>query len=73
MLNEFMQVAEVEKEFEAMKEKLESDRCSTNKFNEKVDEWKVSFSLAIIAFCIWAYCLCLNQLLNSIYYLLPAH
>lgn len=42
-----MQVAEVEKEFEPMKEKLESDRCATNKFNEKVDEWKVGLSLAI--------------------------
>lgn len=47
-----MQVAEVEKEFEPMKEKLESDRCATNKFNEKVDEWKVSLSLASFAFYI---------------------
>ncbi|TNM94702.1 hypothetical protein fugu_017461 [Takifugu bimaculatus] len=39
-------VGEVEKEFEPMKEKLESDRCATNKFNEKVDEWKKKVEVA---------------------------
>ncbi|XP_036941437.1 structural maintenance of chromosomes protein 6 [Acanthopagrus latus] len=33
-------VAEVEKESEPMKEKLQSDRRSTEKFDEKVEEWK---------------------------------
>ncbi|XP_073349307.1 structural maintenance of chromosomes protein 6 [Pagrus major] len=33
-------VAEAEKETEPMKEKLQSDRRSTEKFDEKVDEWK---------------------------------
>uniref|UniRef100_A0A8C4F720 Structural maintenance of chromosomes protein 6 n=1 Tax=Dicentrarchus labrax TaxID=13489 RepID=A0A8C4F720_DICLA len=33
-------VAEVEKEMEPMKEKLRSDRRATEKYDEKVDEWK---------------------------------
>ncbi|XP_008299657.1 structural maintenance of chromosomes protein 6 [Stegastes partitus] len=33
-------VAEVEKELEPMKEKLQADRHSTEKYDEKVDEWK---------------------------------
>ncbi|KAG7244154.1 hypothetical protein INR49_004227 [Caranx melampygus] len=33
-------VAEMEKELEPMKEKLRSDRKSTQKYDEKVDEWK---------------------------------
>lgn len=33
-----------------MKEKLESDRRATDKFDEKVEEWKVSFKLAILPF-----------------------
>lgn len=48
----------MEKEFEPMKEKLESDRCAINKFNEKVEEWRVSFNLAVLTFYIWAYFLC---------------
>ncbi len=36
-----LQVAEVEKESDPMKEKLRSDRRATEKFDEKVDEWKV--------------------------------
>lgn len=32
----------MEKESEPMKEKLQSDRRSTEKFDEKVEEWKVS-------------------------------
>lgn len=38
-----LQVAEVEKESEPMKEKLRSDRRATEKFDEKVDEWKVRY------------------------------
>uniref|UniRef100_A0A7N6BF31 Structural maintenance of chromosomes protein 6 n=1 Tax=Anabas testudineus TaxID=64144 RepID=A0A7N6BF31_ANATE len=34
-------VAEMEKELEPVKEKLLSDKHSTRKFDEKVDEWKV--------------------------------
>lgn len=45
ILIEFIQVAEVEREFKPMKENLESGRRAIDKFNEKVDEWKVSFSL----------------------------
>lgn len=37
-----LQVAEVEKESDPIKEKLQSDRRATEKYNEKVDEWKVS-------------------------------
>ncbi|XP_075940326.1 structural maintenance of chromosomes protein 6 [Anarhichas minor] len=33
-------VIEMEKELEPMKEKLQSDRHSTEKYDEKVDEWK---------------------------------
>ncbi|XP_035535095.1 structural maintenance of chromosomes protein 6 [Morone saxatilis] len=33
-------VAEVEKEMDPMKEKLRSDRRATEKYDEKVDEWK---------------------------------
>lgn len=33
-------VIEMEKELEPMKEKLQSDRRSTEKYDEKVDEWK---------------------------------
>ncbi|KAG8011310.1 Structural maintenance of chromosomes protein 6 [Nibea albiflora] len=33
-------VAEVEKESDPIKEKLQSDRRATEKYNEKVDEWK---------------------------------
>lgn len=33
----------MEKELEPMKEKLESDRRVIDKFNDKVEEWKVSF------------------------------
>nr|XP_046228256.1 structural maintenance of chromosomes protein 6-like isoform X2 [Scatophagus argus] len=33
-------VAELEKDLEPMKEKLQSDRRATEKFDEKVDEWK---------------------------------
>uniref|UniRef100_A0A8D3DEW8 Structural maintenance of chromosomes protein 6 n=1 Tax=Scophthalmus maximus TaxID=52904 RepID=A0A8D3DEW8_SCOMX len=33
-------VAEMEKELEPMKEKLQSDKHSTEKYDEKVDEWK---------------------------------
>ncbi|XP_070705825.1 structural maintenance of chromosomes protein 6 [Pempheris klunzingeri] len=33
-------VAEVEKESEPMKEKLQSDKRATEKYDEKVDEWK---------------------------------
>uniref|UniRef100_A0A665WV10 Structural maintenance of chromosomes protein 6 n=1 Tax=Echeneis naucrates TaxID=173247 RepID=A0A665WV10_ECHNA len=36
-------VIEMEKELEPMKEKLQSDRRSTAKFDEKVEEWKVKF------------------------------
>lgn len=50
ILTDFLQVAEVEKAFEPMKEKLESDRRATDKFDEKVEEWKVSFKLAILPF-----------------------
>lgn len=31
----------MEKELEPMKEKLRSDKHSTEKYDEKVDEWKV--------------------------------
>lgn len=37
-----LQVVEMEKELEPMKEKLQSDRRSTEKYDEKVEEWKVS-------------------------------
>lgn len=37
-----------------MKEKLESDRRAIDKFNEKVEEWKVSFNLAL-SFYVWDY------------------
>lgn len=37
-----LQVAEMEKELEPMKEKLQSDRRAIEKYDEKVDEWKVS-------------------------------
>ena len=36
-----MQVTEMEKELEPMTDKLRSDRRSTEKFDEKVEEWKV--------------------------------
>lgn len=32
----------MEKELEPMKAKLKTDRSSTEKYDEKVDEWKVS-------------------------------
>lgn len=32
----------MEKELEPMKEKLQSDRRAIEKYDEKVDEWKVS-------------------------------
>lgn len=32
----------MEKELEPVKEKLQSDRRSTEKYDEKVEEWKVS-------------------------------
>lgn len=38
-----LQVAEMEKELEPMKEKLRSDKHSTEKYDEKVDEWKVLY------------------------------
>jgi len=31
----------MEKDFEPAKEKLQADRRSTEKYDEKVDEWKV--------------------------------
>ncbi|XP_070397885.1 structural maintenance of chromosomes protein 6-like [Nothobranchius furzeri] len=34
------QVSEMEKELEPMKEKLQCDRRATEKYDEKVDEWK---------------------------------
>lgn len=43
-----------------MKKKLESDRRAIDKFNEKVEEWKVSFNLALLPFYIWIYCLCVK-------------
>lgn len=36
-----VQVTEMEKELEPMREKLQSDRHSTKKYDEKVEEWKV--------------------------------
>lgn len=61
----------MEKKFEPMKKKLESDRRAIDKFNEKVEEWKVSFNLAVLPFgstvCV------LNYQLTSICYHLPAH
>lgn len=36
------QIIEMEKELEPMKAKLRTDRSSTEKYDEKVDEWKVS-------------------------------
>lgn len=41
-----------------MKVKLESDRRVIDKFNEKVEEWKVSFKCAIIVFYTWVCFLC---------------
>lgn len=35
------QVIEKERELKPMREKLETDMRSTEKFDEKVDEWKV--------------------------------
>lgn len=43
-----LQVAEVEKESEPMKEKLQSDRRATEKYDEKVDEWKVRWICSIL-------------------------
>lgn len=42
-----LQVAELEKESEPMKEKLQSDRRATEKYDEKVDEWKVRYVCSI--------------------------
>lgn len=36
-----LQVTEMEKELEPMKEKLQADRRSTEKYDDKVNEWKV--------------------------------
>lgn len=36
-----LQVTEMEKELEPMKEKLQADRHSTEKYDDKVNEWKV--------------------------------
>lgn len=35
------QVTEMEKELLPLKEKLQSDKRSTEKYDEKVEEWKV--------------------------------
>lgn len=36
-----LQITELEKELEPMKEKLQAERHSTKKYDEKVEEWKV--------------------------------
>lgn len=37
------QVTEVERQLEPVKEKLQADKHSTEKYDEKVDEWKVRY------------------------------
>lgn len=41
VVNVILQVIEMEKELEPMKVKLQSGKHSTEKFDEKVEEWKV--------------------------------
>lgn len=53
-----------------MKEKLESDRCAIDKFNEKVDEWKVSLSLINYSLVFIISCLQTDKLQNCFEYLI---
>lgn len=65
ILTDFLQVAEAERAFEPMKEKLESDRRATDKFDEKVEEWKVSFKLAILPFFTFWSTFCVRESLTD--------
>lgn len=57
----------MEKELEPIKAKLKTDRSSTQKYDEKVDEWKVSRPLqCYLLLVLWMLTADLQKLLLSI-------
>lgn len=52
------QVSEKEREVEPLREKLQSDKRSTQKYDEKVEEWKVWWSDISLNFCFFTMCAC---------------